>query len=456
MNEGGVLVCLLVSCGLAMSCSFFVRARYASSVALLSLSGLMFSFSLNFLNGDLRWFQIPPPWFVSRIVLLSVALIAVVAAARMRWRDVHLSGGVVGLVGIAGLVIPSTILAIYLGVVPKAGLWPHLVLMFSIVLTVMLGLSVHLAVIDASQLPDGRQDTLLVIVLIVLCMVFSTLGLLEVVLDVGFVRNVFEAGVIETRASSTLQNPNFFALWLVPFVFASLYMAVRGLRIPALVLMAFASMGLIASGSRSIAVLLLVSIGIFFLLGRASTRPSVVAMWVALRVAAGGAVIGLCLGMVIAALVGAVGIDRYIAATVRMVAWPIYVWSAGPAMQSIEGRFDAWSAMGAASLGEPPLAIGSNIVDSAYLFLWGFNRPVLILLTAFFLILAVLIGRNWYVRRDVESSLRVAVFSFVVLAGFVGQFYWAFPVWMVLSAMLGWALNDVMKMLKSSEDSDVA
>jgi hypothetical protein len=81
------------------------------------------------------------------------------------------------------------------------------------------------------------------------------------------------------------------------------------------------------------------------------------------------------------------------------------------------------------------------VVDSAYLFLYATNPLALVLLVIFFAGVVYITVSGWRKQKSISSCLSVSMCSFFVLTGFVGQVYWAFPVWIALSVILAWTIG---------------
>jgi hypothetical protein len=113
------------------------------------------------------------------------------------------------------------------------------------------------------------------------------------------------------------------------------------------------------------------------------------------------------------------------------------MWTSSSTFESIWGRFNL------ATLYEMERrSVGSGIVDSAFLFLYGTNPLVLALLVFVLLGVTNIAISRWRQMPTADACLKLAICCFIVLTGFVGQVYWAFPVWISIAVLLGWTLID--------------
>lgn len=426
----------------------FDRSRFGPSLALIMLACFMFSYSIVFINGDepLYWFFNAPPWFVSRIVLVSSSMIALMGLWRVNLRRLTSDPRLVALALIPVIIVPVTLLNIAVGNLSHIRVPWHVVLIFSFLLSLTLCMPFALAFPLTQRVDTEATTGLAVSMSVVLCAVIAILGFMEVVLDVGAVRNMFIPGVVETRGSSSFLNPNWFAIGLVPFFFLSLLLSLNGGRWSALSLSALSALGMVSASSRSVVTILLVSLLVFVLCGIFSgsqTRREILRT-VGMTIA--GCVLGVTAGLFAALALGETAWDRFVTLLIRLALWPLLVFSQTAVFQSIFGRFDIttlfWPREDLAVLTEAPLdfVVGADQVDSAYLFLAATNLPVLLLVVLFFSLLTYLVVQKWRLRRTATSSLNIAALTFIVLAGFVAQVYWAFPVWIVIVVMLTWVL----------------
>jgi len=214
-------------------------------------------------------------------------------------------------------------------------------------------------------------------------------------------------------------------------------LSVRGAQWSAYALMAFTTVGLLSAASRSALTVLVGALLVYFAfayLGRLVTRSELLR---SLRTLVGGGLVGLASAFGMAFLLGQTAMVRFETLLLRIVLWPLQINSHSAADQSFSGRFN-WTPYDGSS------STGGGVIDSAYLFLWYANPLVLIVLVAYFALSGFWVIRRWRCRPDVTASLNLSMFTFIILVGFIGQVYWAFPVWIILSVMFGWVLRDVV------------
>ena len=444
MDEWGVAGCVAFTLGIALVYVLVNRDRYSLSVAIIIVACTMFTYAVTLINYDTPtvWFESPPPWFVSRAVLTTISAIILVGIFRVGWRNMCIGRAAAVLALIALLVVPATLVSTAI-CLPKCEVFPYrITLIFAAILTGMLLLSLVLVGLE-SRLPEtALGDRHAISSMLTLGAIVASVGFFEVAFDIGFVRNMFTAGVIETRASSTFHNPNWFAICMAPFLYTALALANRGAQTSAYTLMAFTTVGLLSAASRSVLTVMVVALIVFFVAGCLSRRVSLSELGRSLKTLVGGGLIGVTGAMGMAFLLGQTAVDRFITLMVRIVVWPFLIFNQtgeaqSVAAQSVIGRLDLTMHGGSFST-------GSGVIDSAYLFMWIGNPLALVVLVAFFTSTGFLVLRLWSCRPDVTSNLNLSMFTFIVLVGFIGQVYWAFPVWIVLSVMFAWVLRDVV------------
>jgi len=248
-------------------------------------------------------------------------------------------------------------------------------------------------------------------------------GFLEFAMDVGPVRNFFRQS-IETRALSTFHNPNWFALSIAPAWFVAIRLAVGRRFGSAFYLACIVNFGIIVSGSRSVhSVMMLCSgfaaLSLLYISDRGRKHFSRIAILLI-----GSSLVSAGAGLVMSLLFGAS--DRFINLLVRLYFWPLYLMTDNAAMESIVGRAFIREDM---------------VVDNAFLYIYGNGWAavmcsVVVLVVYLFCIHRVSAGDTLEIK-----VLRYFAGAFVILVGFIGQVYWAFPVWPIIAVMAGCTLR---------------
>ncbi|MBT8593862.1 hypothetical protein G6685_08950 [Polynucleobacter paneuropaeus] len=257
----------------------------------------------------------------------------------------------------------------------------------------------------------------------------------EVLMDKAVVRNVFIANMIEARASSTFHNPNWFALSATIIFFLCMGDCIKKRYFWLLAAFsALLSISLYFSGSRSTILLMILTLSLWVvMLGMRALTSEYIKIWLALIF---GSAIGIISIYGVAFIMGDLARERFMALIYRLMS------TMKIAMDSIKniGGVDSLH-----------LSISGRIVysekltDNAYYTLYSFNPTLLIcLLIIFFCIGYQLILLKKQEERGGFTELRLATFFFVVISGVVGQVYWAFPVWIFYSALLGWIIHPIL------------
>jgi hypothetical protein len=465
VTETTILIGLLVMSATALTVAGAAPRRDALVIALLTIAFGMFAFTWIhsfFADEPSLWFQRPPPPTVSRVTLIATGLAVGLALVRSG-REVRGALGdlrgptaVALLIAVAGVAWTTAVPGEHFVTRPMQRI------VFCVLASAMFALAFVVAAVIRSH-SHMREHHWSTVPLLLLTGSVVALGYAEVVADRSHFKNMFVPGVIETRGASTFQNPNWFAFGLAPAMFVGIALSAGGHARTGAALAAVATIGLVASGSRSVLVVSVGAVLVLCLLASTGSSEARRRAMASVGIMGIGSALGIVVGFLGAILMGVTAIDRWTTLVERLVSWPLALLRPvveAMTMPAMSGK-DAISTSLPVVTTSPPsgssigtdvalhisidgrLMLFSDTVDNAYIFLWLTNPPALALIVAVVVWIGARLVADWRRSRDFEAALRLSVFAFVVLAGMVGQVYWAFPVWIVMSVLLGWAIAGV-------------
>lgn len=422
----GICLCVLL---------IFLINKNVSTISSNLILLAFFIFSYSWIHSfweenSFYWIESPPPAQVLKIalvtILILIAIAFVKAGAEMRAALRDMRG-----FGLLALAIAAVSIGWTMSITVQAG--GAISLRRSLAGGLAAFMVLVAIVVAATHRISGATHRVSVSAIVALTTITVAIGYHEVLSDHSFFRNTFVPGVIETRAASTFRNPNWFALGVVPAVFIAAALAVHGRSFAGGALAAIAAIGLVASGSRSVVLVAGCSLLLFAALCALGSTRRLLQLTTVLAV---GGVIGVVAGSAGAALAGETAAARWSVLVERHVRWPVDL-----VLRAMDGGRAPRADGGALQTSiEGRLWLLDDTVDNAYLFLLVTSPPGLVLLLTLLLWIGWRLVQNWRKSRDVDAALRLSVFAFVALAGMIGQVYWTFPVWIILSVLVGWAL----------------
>lgn len=432
-----VVYSYLMFLGMAASfCAIYSSKVFGPVTAVLVLGYGLFAYStfpIFFSSSPRYWFEYPPPALVSRSALLVASVIFFSCIWRARKFLLELPPARI-LILVAFVAMPIALTLTSATLHPQVDQANDLIqLKFSIVCSFFLLLSVGFAAYfrtaSASMSCHTHlyRDSLIIIGLVVF------VAAMEVGLDLAPVKN-FVRGQIENRASATFNNPNWFAFCVAPGVFVACDAARRKKMLQSAVLFGLCAAGFILSGSRSVTTLVVASLIILalaLLRGRSTEgRMVLVRILCAGLLGAAGSITILFAAF---ALMGRVALARLVALIDRLFLWPFRLGEDVDTISSIYGRFNI-SMSG---------LYGSNVVDNAYLYWLDKNLPAAIGLIWMMLLILALAARNYLNTQSVDRAMVLSIAGFITMAGLLGQVYWAFPVWIILTLPMGYVISSI-------------
>jgi hypothetical protein len=445
-------VIIYVFCVVLLGVIYLLRSSNVSAfeISIYGVSFLMFGYAAwpLFLHaGDLFWFLNAPPSLVSRIIILGFIVLLLIDVLR-NWRgDLFRCYAKVAFSIFCIVAICSLISKLLLG----ESFNYRLQAPFSIILTAFLLIACFVAFrnsfIERKNCGEQQSPNTIIWLLVLVTLV----GFFEVANDVAPVTNMMR-GAIESRASSTFHNPNWFGLAVAPAVFVAVFLAFKGRLYQSFLIFSIGSLAIFLSGSRSASLVLALSLILLCILAsfcrehQQKRNKSVIALGTA------GIVTGILVGLLSSLIYGKVAFERYTALLERMLLWPVYVFWDNQAWQSIAGRFllavqDGAVQDGAVQDGavQDGAVQDGAVIDNAYLFMIVENPLLGILLIVVMLFAFYVSIRNYIIDSTFEAAMRVSVAFFVVASGSIGQVYWAFPIWPIYAICLGYVLQPLVK-----------
>lgn len=431
----------------------FSQQRVAPAIGLMVCAYGMFAYTaVPLLASDTPhfWYMTPPPGIVSRITLVAIAALSMACLWHAR-NDLRMLRPRHALALAAFIAAPPLLTLLSYPLVMQHGLQSFRIrIIFSILLSGYLFVALCTAYLFRSSSIAGEQGARFMYApAAILLLVVTIVAILEVGWDIGPVRNYFR-DAIETRASSVFHNPNWFALSVAPAAFLACMAAERNERSYALTLFALCGAALVLSGSRSVMLLLAGSFTVLWIclvLSTARKRSSALRI---LSPAVLGATLGIAALWATMAIWGEVPRARYEALLTRSFLWPFHIASDASISASIGGRIslyadgDYGTSIYFGQSADEAAVYGSSVVDNTYLY-WLVRNPLAaVFLLGSMALLVTLRLRRWYRERCFRNALQLSAAVFVAGSGAIGQVYWAFPVWIVLAVLTGYALLGIV------------
>lgn len=419
-----VLIYIFFAFTFSLSLLIFAKNELAILVSVFAYGFLSMGWSIVplIVTGDHYWFSLmPPPEMVSRTIVAGLTALLVVDAVKINYSPSKYVRNYTAVM-IFALAISYLHGLIFVDDFERAKWLSFTVIVcFGGLMALYFQERIHVVVADLMRLSYAVMALLLISVFV---------GFMEISSPNPFIVNLYR-GEIEVRGSSLFHNPNWWAVYVAPIAFYVSFLicaARRSEKMRASFLgggvTAVLTLCLCLSGSRSVSALIicfmvLLLFGGLFL----SCRRQVVAL---LGVFAIGTSAGVILGFLFSLAFGSNVVDKYILLLKRVFLWPIYVYSDPEAQQSIIGRM---------------VSDGHSVVDSAWIFVMQGNPGLFVLLIIFVLWLVVRAAICFYLKNTFESLIVFLLSVYLVVVGFVGQVYWAFPVWVSIFIALGICLR---------------
>lgn len=435
-----VWIAVIAVCGVGWG--LLSRHSFAPIVAMIAISYMMFGYSTItlFFSSDLRhWFDTPPPASVSRVTLTAIVLLCCSCLYRAHFLTLKLNTAQLTLGAVLILIFPILTLTYHFTrtlIVPEVfSIQFKFSLLFSFFFITAFSCALLLL---ASDFFYANSKFLLFSLAYFLLSIPLAFAVGEIALDIGPVRNFF-FGDIETRASSTFHNPNWFAICTGPVAFFSGIAAVERRPFHAILLSALCTAALVMSGSRSTMLLMSICATVLGLCLAFGGKDGRCALLQIARTSFVGFFLGIFLLWILMQTLGVVASARYQMLLDRAFLWPARLFSE-PVMDSIWGRLE---------LTDGASVFGSGVVDNAYLYLWEFNPWAAIALVVGMTLLVIVTGTVWGRKRNFYNALHLSLAIFVALTGAIGQVYWAFPVWIVLALITGYIFAGLISLTPS-------